>query len=83
MSNSQDSESSPASISPPGELVKQDIQSSDIQDPEKVEYVSEQLRLEDHENPLNWKNGRKCTVLSLPKKQKTIVESLYLITWLR
>lgn len=55
---------SPASVLPPADLVKREIQSNDSRDPEKVEQV-EKLRLEDHENPLNWKNGRKCNIPSL------------------
>lgn len=66
MSHSQDSKSSPTSTSTPAEFVERDIQSNDTRDldPERVEQKSEPLRLEDHENPLNWNNGRKCTVSS-------------------
>lgn len=49
------------STPPPPDLVKRDIQLNDTRDPENVEQI-EQLRLEGHENPLNWKNSRKCNV---------------------
>lgn len=58
MGHSQDP---PTSTPPLPDLVKRDIQSNDTRDPEKVEQTV-QLRLEGHENPLNWKNGRKCNV---------------------